>query len=313
MQPKPDDYTFDLEAALSAMVGVRSIIPQDAFTAATLGTERTGNGVLIRPDGLVLTVGYLINEAETVWLSLSNGNAVQGHVIVYDHITGLGLVQALAREEFPVLAMGTSAAAQVGDDVVIGGAGGLQNSLAARIVSRQEFAGYWEYLIEDAIFAAPSHENWGGTALINEAGQLIGVGSLQLEHGVEDGPSEHINMFIPIDLLPPVFDDLVNLGRRTTPPRPWLGVYAAEMGGRVVVAGFAGRGPAAKSELKTGDILLQIGGREAKSLSEFFHSLWGLGQAGVDVPLLVHRDGRTFDLKIRSADRATMMKRPILH
>src|SRR5262245_38054812 len=157
VQPKPEDYSYDLEAALSAVVGVRAVVPSDAFTADTLGTERTGNGVLIRADGLVLTIGYLVTEAETIWITLSDGRVFPGHVLGQDHETGFSLVQILARVDLPFLALGQSSAAKVGERVVVGGAAGRQRSVAARIVAKQEFAGYWEYLLEEAIFTAPSH------------------------------------------------------------------------------------------------------------------------------------------------------------
>ena len=213
VQPKPEDYAYDLDAALSAVVGVRAIIPGDAFTAETLGTERAGNGVLIRADGLVLTIGYLVTEAETIWLTLIDGRAVPGTVLAYDQATGFGLIQALARLDLPALPIGQSSAVSVGERVVVGGAGGRQKSVAARIVAKQEFAGYWEYVVDEAIFTAPSHPNWGGTALIGPRGELIGIGSLQLQEGREQGPPGDINMIVPIDLLKPIFDDLLTLGR----------------------------------------------------------------------------------------------------
>src|SRR5215472_1047267 len=173
LQPKPEDYAYNLDQALSAVVGVRSIVPGDAFTAETLGTERAGNGVLIRRDGLVLTIGYLITEAETIWLSLSDGRPVPGHVLGYDQETGFGLVQALARLDLQALSLGQSGNAEVGEQVVVGGAGGRHHSVAAHIAARQEFAGYWEYVLDEAIFTAPAHPNWGGTAVISPKGELI--------------------------------------------------------------------------------------------------------------------------------------------
>src|SRR5215475_4018804 len=238
-QPKPGDYGYDLEHALAAMVGLHSIIPGDAFTAETLGTERAGNGVFIRDNGLVLTIGYLITEAETIWLSLSDGRSVQGHVLGYDQETGFGLVQALAKVKMPALELGQSAAASVGERVVVAGAGGRARSAASRIVAKQEFAGYWEYVLDEAIFTAPAHPNWGGTALIGPAGELLGIGSLQLQHVVEKGQTQNINMMVPIDLLKPIFSDLMKSGRRSGPPRPWLGLYATEVEGRLVVLGLA--------------------------------------------------------------------------
>jgi S1-C subfamily serine protease len=221
MQPRPEDYSYDLDSALASVVGVRAMVPADAFTAETLGTERAGNGVLIRASGLVLTVGYLVTEAETIWLSLIDGRNVPGTVIGFDQSTGFGLVQALARLDLPALPLGDSSAAQAGQRVVVGGAGGRKRSVAARVVAKQEFAGYWEYLLDEAIFTAPSHPNWGGTALIGPAGDLLGVGSLQLQEGREQGPPGDINMMIPIDLLKTTLDDMLTLGRPNRPPRPW--------------------------------------------------------------------------------------------
>jgi S1-C subfamily serine protease len=313
VQPKPENYDYDLEQALSAVVGLRTIIPPDAFTAETLGTERGGNGVLIRGDGLVLTIGYLITEAQTVWISLIDGRAVQGHVLAYDQATGFGLVQALARLDLPHLSLGDSSAAEVGDPVVVGGAGGRQRSVAARIVSKQEFAGYWEYVLDEAIFTSPAHPNWGGTALIGANGSLLGIGSLQVQQSREGGANEHLNMIVPIDLLKPIFDDLLTLGRANRPPRPWLGLYATEIEDRIVIAGLAGRGPAERADLHTGDIVLAVGGAQVHDLAGLFRRVWSLGHAGVEVPLTIYRDGRTFEVRIPSSDRGRFLKAPSLH
>src|SRR6202163_1559317 len=252
VRPKPHDYAYDLDRALAAVVGVRSIIPGDAFSAETLGTERAGNGVLIRKDGLVLTIGYLITEAETIWLTLSGGRAVPGHVLGYDQETGFGLVQALARLDLPSLSLGSSKGAEIGERVVVGGAGGRRRSVAARIIAKQEFAGYWEYVLDEAIFTAPAHPNWGGTAVIGPAGDLLGIGSLQLVRAREKGRTQNINMNVAIDLLPPILDDMLTLGRPNAPVRPWLGLYATEVEDRVVIMGLANRGPAEKADLRTG-------------------------------------------------------------
>jgi S1-C subfamily serine protease len=312
-QPKLADYGYDLEHALTAMVGIRSIVPPDAFTAETLGTERAGNGVFIRDNGLVLTIGYLITEAETIWLNLSDGRSVPGHVIGYDQETGFGLVQALAKVEVPALAIGQSSATSIGERVVVAGAGGRHRSVAARVVAKQEFAGYWEYLLDEAIFTAPSHPNWGGTALIGPAGDLIGVGSLQLQHVVDKGQPQNINMIVPIDLLKPIFDDLMNTGRRSGPSRPWLGLYATEVESRLVVVGIADRGPAKKADLRNGDIVLSVAGKEVRDLASFFRRIWAQGQAGVEVPLTIYRDGETVDVRLKSSERSRFLKGPSLH
>src|ERR1700741_1050191 len=270
VQPKPEDYAYDLEQALSAVVGLRVNVPADAFTADTLGTERAGNGVFIRGNGLVLTIGYLITEADTIWITLNDGRSVPGHVLGYDQESGFGLVQALAKLDAPWLEIGNSAAASIGERVVVGGFGGRHRSVAARIVAKQEFAGYWEYVLDEAIFTAPSHPNWGGTALIGTAGDLVGIGSLQLQHAVEKGQTQNINMMVPIDLLKPIIDDLTKFGRRNTPPRPWLGLYATEVEDRLVIVGLADRGPAKQADLRTGDIVLSVAGKDVRDLASFF-------------------------------------------
>jgi len=312
VQPKPEDYDYDLDAALDAVVGIRSIIPADAFTAETLGTERTGNGVVIR-DNIVLTIGYLITEAETIWLHLNDGRTVPGHTLGYDQETGFGLVQALARLGIAPLKLGRSSDAAIGDPVVIGGAGGRAYSTAGRIVGRQEFAGYWEYAIDNAIFTSPAHPHWGGTALIGSKGDLLGIGSLQLEKANDEGKEEFLNMVVPIDLLPPIIDDLLTLGRPNRPPRAWLGLYGTEVEERIVIVGVAKDGPAQRAKLRTGDMVLAVNGKEVSDLADCYRRVWALGPAGAQIPLTIYRDGRTFDVKVASADRNRYLKAPRLH
>ena len=313
VQPRPDDYAYDLERALMSVVGLRAIVPSDGFTAETLGVERAGNGVLIG-DGLVLTVGYLITEAETIWLHLGDGNVVQGHALGQDNETGFGLVQILGRVDLPALPLGVSAAAAVGDRIVVAGAGGRSRSLAGRIAAKQPFAGYWEYYLDEAIFTHPAHPNWGGTALISPKGELIGIGSLQIERAFEgESKSEHLNMTIPIDLLKPIFDDLKTFGRVNKPARPWLGLYTTEVEDRLVAVGIAAKGPAARAEIKTGDMIMAVAGRKVATLADFYRGVWALGDAGVEVPLTLHRDGVTFDVRINSSDRARFLKAPRMH
>jgi len=312
VQPKPGDYAFDLDQALNAVVGLSAVIPADAFTAEILGTERAGNGVVIR-NNVVLTIGYLITEAEAIWLTLFDGRAVPGTVLAYDQETGFGLVQALARLDVPPLPLGSSGQARVGDAVVIAGAGGRKHSLAARIVSKQEYAGYWEYVLDEAIFTTPAHPNWGGTAVIGAGGELIGVGSLQLQQAQGAGTAGHLNMSVPIDLLKPILDDLMTMGRPNHPPRPWLGLYATEVEDKLVIAGLAKSGPAARANLRVGDMVLAVAGTKVDSLGGLFRQIWSVGQAGVEVPFTIYRDGRTFEAKVTSADRSRLLKGPSLH
>lgn len=310
-QPRASDYGFDLDRALASMVGLHSIVPTDAFSADSLGTERAGNGVLI-DDGLVLTIGYLITEADAVWLHLGDGRVVQGHALGVDPESGFGLVQALGGIDLAPLPLGSSAAAQIGDRVVLGGAGGRTRSVASQIAARQEFAGYWEYLLDDAIFTQPAHPNWGGAGLISNRGELIGIGSLQLERE-RDGKSDYVNMIVPIDLLKPVLEDLRRFGRVNRPARPWLGMYSTEIENKVVVVGISAKGPAARAELKAGDVILAVKGEKISGQAQFYRKLWSLGPAGVDVPLTIYHEGVTFDVVLASTDRAKLLKAPRLH
>ncbi len=308
-QPDPGDLAYDLDEALASVVSLRATVPEDAYTAEALGTERVGQGAVIRDDGLVLTIGYLIVEAEEVWLTTNEGRAARGHVVAYDHVTGFGLVQALSPLGAPALRLGDSRRAEAGVSVVVGGAGGRHHSLSAQVVARQEFAGYWEYLLDDAIFTAPAHPNWGGTALLGAQGELLGIGSLQLQYRVQGGRVMPLNMSVPIDLLKPILDDMLTLGRVGGPSRPWLGLYATEdERSRIVLVGLAGDGPAQKAELRAGDSVRAVAGTPVASLADFYRALWALGLAGVDVPLTLEREGDVFDVRIGSADRNDYLK-----
>jgi len=237
---------------------------------------------------------------------------VEGHALGFDQETGFGLVQALGKIDLPALPIGSSRAAEIGERVVIGGAGGRTRSLAGSIAAKQEFAGYWEYVLDEAIFTSPAHPNWGGTALISPQGELIGIGSLQLERARE-GKNEHLNMVVPIDLLKPILDDLRKFGRVNKPARPWLGLYSTEIEGKIVAVGIAPKGPAARAELKTGDVVLAVKGENVTSLASFYRKVWALGQAGVEVPLTLYREGVTFDVRVNSSDRVKFLKTPRLH
>lgn len=310
-QPDPKALGYDLENALNAVVSLRARVPADAFTAETLGVERSGQGVVIRSNGLIATIGYLIAEAAEIWLTTNTGRVVQGHALTYDYESGFGLVQALEALDLPVLALGESQRLRPGDPVVMGGAGGLSHALAAQVVASQEFAGYWEYLIDDAIFTAPAHPNWGGTALIGAHGDLVGIGSLQLQHQAAGGRVVPLNMSVPIDLLKPLLDDLLTLGQITRRPRPWLGLYATEAEEEgIVIIGLAGDAPAQRAGLRAGDKVHAVAGEAVTSLAGFYRAIWALGPAGADVPLTLEREGDTFDVTVTSADRSRFMKLP---
>lgn len=299
--------TFD--PILPSIVTLRANIPEDAFTAQALGTIREGSGVVIRESGLVLTIGYLITEAEEVWLGTHDGRQIPAHPVAYDQTTGFGLVQALMPLELPALELGKSSKTDLGDSVVF--ADGQGRSVRASIVAKQEFAGYWEYLLDEAIFIAPAHPSWGGAGLIDAEGKLIGIGSLRLQMS-RNGDVADINMAVPIDLLPPILDELLTRGGVDGPPRPWLGVFSAESDGDVVVMSVSDGGPADKAGIQRGDIISDVRDGAVEGLADFYRKLWEIGPAGAEVPMRIVREGRENWVRVKSADRNAYLKKPIM-
>ena len=313
LQPGPDDVSYDLQAALSAVVALRSRIPDDALTASMLGTERAGHGVVIGDNGLVLTVGYLVTEAESIWLVDIHGQAAPGHAVGYDQETGFGRVQALGQLQAPALTIGSSEDLSVGDPAILAGYGGSQNAVKARIVSKREFAGYWEYVLDEGIFTSPPHPSWGGAALVDASGKLCGIGSLFVQQALPGSDRHDGNLVIPIDLLKPILEDLQHFGRRRKAPRPWLGMIATEVNSALVVAGLVDGGPADESGVSVGDIVLGVNGEPVSDLASLFRSIWSLGSAGTQIPLNLQRGNDQMDVVVRSVNRYDMLKSPKLH
>ena len=312
MRPRPEDWRFDLDGALDAVVQLRAEIPEDAFTAQILGTERVGNGVVIRDDGLVLTIGYLITEASTIWITTNKGTVAPGFPLAYDQTTGFGLVHPLGKLGLRPLARGSAASCRIGENVVIAGHGGRARALRATVFAKREFAGYWEYVLDEAIYTAPAHPQWGGAALIGSEGRLLAIGSLLVQEKVDGGLLQG-NMLVPIDLLEPIFDDMLKLGRPRRETRPWLGMYTTEAGAKLVVAGVAPGAPAERAGVKVGDIVVDVAGEKPSSLADLWRRIWRLGPSGTPVPLKLQRKSALVDVQMVSADRNDFLKKPHLH
>jgi len=312
LQPKAEALRFDLENVLRSVVLLRAEVPEDAFTASSLGTERIGSGAVIRPDGLTLTIGYLITEAESIWMTTRDGTAVPAHALAYDYVTGFGLVSPLGRLAVPALELGSAKSTPIGASAVVVSHGGHNHSLAAKVVEKREFAGYWEYLIDEALFTAPAHPHWSGAALVSEDGKLIGIGSLLVQEAIS-GESVDANMFVPVDLLEPILDELSRTGRAARVPRPWLGLYATELQGQLVVNGLATDGPAARAGVKLGDRVLEVAGQRVGGLSDLFRKVWRLGPAGTEIPLTLARGQSRSRVQVRSTDRDALLKKPLRH
>jgi len=311
--PDPADYDGQALKALDSVVSVRTRIPDDAMTADILGTEREGHGVVINDEGLILTIGYVVTEANSVWLVDHSGATLQGHVVAYDQQSGLGLVQALGKCKLPPVVLGKSADLSLGQSMLLAGCGGVENTQQVQIGGVDEFAGYWEYLLDSAIFTVPAHPFWSGAALIGEDGMLYGIGSLILQTVDQDDTVSGANMVIPIDLLPPILNDLLLYGKRNEPARPWVGWFAQESSDGLVINSLSDEGPADKAGLHSGDRILQVEGRSVETLPELFRAVWSAGEAGVEISVLYERNQIKESTFISTVDRQALLKSASVH
>ena len=300
------------QSPLDSIVAVRATVPADARTADALGTEREGSGVVIGPDGLVLTIGYLILEAVSAEITLQDDRVVPAEVVAYDYETGFGLLRPLTNTGLPPVKFGESAGLEQDNPVLVASfttpAVQTPTATAAYVVSRREFAGYWEYLLPDAIFTAPPHLSFGGAALLGADGRLLGIGSLFVSDAADPGVQLAGNMFVPIDALKPILADLRAHGQSQGPRRPWLGVFTEELRGHLFVYQVAPGGPADTAGLRVDDVILGVDGRPIEGMADFYKRVWALGGPGVEVPVRVLSGGRVQDLAITSGDRYDYLK-----
>jgi S1-C subfamily serine protease len=303
---------LDLKTLNQSVTKLRADIPADAFTAGILGSQRVGSGVIIDSAGLVLTIGYLMTEATDVWLTRADGREIAAHPLAYDQVTGFGLVLPLQELDGPAIALGSSAQLRAGGEVHILSAKDFAPPQSSRVLARREFAGAWEYLLDEAIFTAPAHPHWSGAALVDESGALVGLGSLLVREMIA-GEEIDANMFVPIDLLKPILESLKANGRADRQPRPWLGVYAVELAGKVYVTGVVDGGPAQIADIREGDVISQVAHHEVGTLPDFYRRVWAVGPAGTGVPLTTMRGATQIRLNVRSVDRGELLKRPQAH
>lgn len=307
--PHQDDVDFDLATVLSSVVRLSSRVPQEAFSSRMLGTFRQGNGVHIGRDGLILTIGYLVVDATSISLYVTGGKTVEAELVGYNHESGFALVRASTPLDIASLEFGESEKLEEREDVIMAPYGGAQHAISGVVVSRREFAGSWEYLLDNAIFTAPIHPNWSGSALIGKDGKLRGIGSLWVadaEPGRTDSPG---NMFVPIDLLAPILDDLMTTGRASGEPNLWLGLYASQAMGRLFVSGVVPDGPAARAGMEPGDLISSVAGQALSSLGDMYRKIWSLGGPGTKVPFNIRRDGEDLEIAVESDDRYRFMGR----
>ncbi len=297
-----------VETTIKAVVGLRSVVPDHARTAFSLGTERQGNGIVIDDDGLVLTIGYLILEASDIEVTDSQGQYVPAELVAFDYDSGFGLVKAKQPLGIKSIPLGVSQELALGDPTLILSHIGPDYMQVAEVVDVREFPGYWEYLLDRAIFTAPLFDGYGGAALINTEGKLVGVGSLMVHDARRGTQPQPGNMFVPIDLLKPIFEDLLNFGRASGTPRPWLGIYTAIDRGHLFVYRLATDGPGEEAGIRPNDIIVAVNGNSVSDLAEFLREVWATGAAGIDVHISIVRQGQLMEITVKSQDRYDWLK-----
>lgn len=296
--PKGGEREITVDA-LSVVKLVTKALP-NAHSSQTLGEHREGTGVVIDSKGLVLTIGYLIVEAEQVELETARGRVVPATVVGVDNRSGIGLVRALAPLPIKPIDFGQSESANVRDLVLIVGFDGVA---PAYVVSKRPFVGHWEYLLDEAIYTAPATVNWSGAALMSRDGKLLGIGSMVVSDAVGSSSNVAGNMFVPIDVLKPALGDFIANGKRTAPPRPWIGVNTQEVQGNLIVTRVSPDGPAAASGIRRGDIIVSVAGTEIKGQADFYTKLWARGRAGVEIPVDVVKGTHVIKHVVKSIDR----------
>jgi serine protease Do len=298
---------ISLDELLSAVVKVKTYINPDGRTIDNLGREREGSGVVIDEDGLVLTIGYLMVEAHAAEVT-ANGHTLPATVVGYDYESGFGLLRAISPLKVKPMPLGKSAAVKERDPMLVASFGGAGMVAPVRVVAKREFAGGWEYLLDEAIFTAPPHPEWSGAALINRDGKLVGIGSLILRDTGNGGEATPGNMFVPIDRLPPILADLLADGRSSSPARPWLGMTTEEVSGRLLVSNVTAGSPAEKAGLRRGDVVVGVAGARASTLPELYRQIWARGAAGAVVPLDIMKDNNVRRVDVTSMNRLDHLK-----
>jgi S1-C subfamily serine protease len=298
----------EAEDMLAAVVRVRMKAIPDARSNTTLGQSREGTGVVIDERGHIVTIGYVVVEAESIEITTQDARTVPATLIGYDHASGFGLLRSGAPLGVKPMPMGRAADLATREPVMILPAGGREAASLAYVVAKRKFSASWEYLLETAIFTAPPTLQWAGAALVSRDGKLVGIGSLYVRETIEGESQVPGNMFVPIDLLKPILADLIEKGRRSGPARPWLGLATEELHGHLFVTRVSPEGPADKAGVRNGDIVVGVGPDPVKNHEELYRRVWGLGAAGIDVPLKILQGADVREFKLRSIDRFQYFK-----
>jgi len=301
--------------AHAAVVGIRVGVAADAPSAETLGKERSGSGVVIGPDGLILTIGYLMMEAQSIQIVTQDNKTLPAQAVAYDLATGFGLVRPLLplRGIEPVV-MGSLKDLQTGTALMAAtgaqGAGEDGDVSMTQLVSKRAFSGYWEYHIDAAAFTSPPIGNHSGASLFNQKGELVGIGSLYVSDAMGGNRRLPGNMFVPVDLLKPILGEMQQTGATRLSRRPWVGISSTEQGGRVQIVRVSKEGPAQRAGLEAGDLVLAVDGAKVATLEEFYKKLWDRARPDAEVSLTVLQGADLKTIVIKPVDRMSTMRKP---
>jgi S1-C subfamily serine protease len=297
-----------VDELVSAVVQLKTHIDPQGRTVEGLGRDREGSGIIIDSSGLILTIGYLMVEAYAAEVIDNSGRTLPANVVGYDHESGFGLLRTTEPPKLKPMALGRSSEVKERDPVLVASFGGSAMVGAAYVVAKREFAGSWEYMLDEALFTAPPHPAWSGAALISRAGKLVGVGSLIVGDATGGGDKVPGNMFVPIDRLTPILGELIAAGRISGQGQPWLGINTEELHGRLFVSRVTPGGPAEQAGLRRGDLIVGVNGEAPKSLADFYRKVWAQGGAGVKVPLDVLQDSQLRRIEVKSINRLDHLK-----
>lgn len=313
--PEAQTIIDALSQANAAVVGVQTSAAEGARSAQTLGQQRSGSGVVIGPDGLILTIGYLMLEAQTIQIITQDNKSLPARTVAYDQATGFGLIRPLLplRGVKPV-SLGSLKDVELGEALMAATgaqADGVDADVAmTQLVNKRAFSGYWEYHIEAAAFTSPPIDNHSGASLFNQKGELIGVGSLFVMDALGDRRRLPGNMFVPVDLLKPILDELQQTGGSKLSRRPWVGLTSSEQGGRVQVLHVTEESPAQAAGMRAGDVVLAVDGAKVATLEAFYKKLWDHPQPEVDIQLTVLQGADIKTIVLKAVDRMSTMRKP---
>ena len=291
-----------------SIVSVRSIIPPEARTAASLGVEREGNGVAI-DENYILTIGYLVLESESIEIGLSDGRQLPAKLVGYDPTSGFGILKSIVPLKMSPLQLGNSDDINSEEDLLILPSPNRGVGSIVRSVSRRPFSGWWEYFVESPIYTTPPNRFWAGAPILNGDGEILGIGSLFVSESVP-GISSPGNMSVPINLLKPILGDLLSNGRRKSKIQPYLGISSDDSTNKIIVTQVSKDGPAFRAGIKPEDIIVTINGSQISNLKSFYEKVWKSGEAGVTIDLSVIRSGSLMNFKVKTVDRLDYLFKP---